>query len=63
MMTMAVWTITNPIRAHRTRKWMVRAPCLPPNSRAYQGKRAITDGDIAAPVRICSGARMNTTPK
>jgi hypothetical protein len=44
-------------------EWTLRAPCLPPNSRPYLGKRASTAGDIAAPEAICRGASRNTTAK
>ena len=41
-------------------KWMERAACRPPNIFAHHGKRPTTAGDITGPVRIISGATMNT---
>jgi len=48
-------------RAHA--KCRLRAPCLPPKSRPYHGNLASTEGDMAAPVAICRGARTKITRK
>ena len=36
---------------------------MPPKIVAYHGNWAMTEGDIAAPVAICSGAKMKITTK
>ena len=63
MITMNTCTTMNAANAHMPRKCRLRAPCLPPNSLPYQGNRASTDGDIAAPVAICSGESRKITTK
>ena len=60
---MNVCTAMNAPNAHIPRKCRLRAPCLPPSNFPYQGNRASTDGDIAAPVAICNGASRKITAK
>lgn len=62
-MTIAVCTTMKPTNAQSPRKCTLRAPCLPPKSFPYQGKRASTEGDIPAPLAICSGANKKIIPK
>ena len=61
--TSVTWTIKNATQLSIIRKWMERAPCLPPNKRGNHGKRFTIAGDIAAPVRIESGANKKIAAK
>lgn len=61
MTTMAVWCTVNAPSATSPMKWRLRAACLPPKIRVYHGNRPATAGDIATPVRICSGAMTRIT--
>ena len=47
--------------AHRTRKWIERADCEPPNIAGMTGQAALTAGDMARPVRIITGNAASTT--
>ena len=53
----------NRINATLPKKWRLLAACLPPKIFGYHGKRALIDGDIAAPVITINGPNKNTTPK
>ena len=61
--TSVTCTTRNPTQASIIRKWMERAPCLPPNMRGNHGKWFTIAGDIAAPATIEMGAKMKTTKK
>ena len=47
-------------RKFATKKWMVRADCLPRNNTNNQGNAAVTAGDSVRPVRTTS-EEVNTT--
>src|SRR5215469_1546421 len=61
--TRVTCTMMKPTKPTSIRKWIDRAPCLPPNIRVYRGKRFTRAGDIAKPVRMEVGAIMKMVAK
>ena len=61
--TMVTCPTRKTTKAHMMRKWSDRPICRLPGSFGYHVNRFVKAGDIEGPVRIASGARMNTTPK